>query len=70
MSLKLSKYTNAGVREYWMVDLDKERILVYNLENEDSFLTIYGLEDQIPVHIFNDELVIDFAEIMKRIVVR
>ncbi|MDD2971091.1 MAG: Uma2 family endonuclease [Lachnospiraceae bacterium] len=70
MTLKLTKYVNAGVREYWMIDLEKERILVYDLKNEDSLLTIYGLEDQIPVRIFECELVIDFAQIMKRIIVR
>ena len=71
MTLKLSKYTEAGVKEYWIVDLEQERILVYNLNNEEeTFLTIYGLEDKIPVGIFNNELVIDFGEIVKRIVVR
>lgn len=29
MSLKLRKYQNAGVREYWIVDLEKKRVLVY-----------------------------------------
>ena len=33
---KLFKYRTAGVREYWIVDPDKNRILVYNFESEDT----------------------------------
>lgn len=33
---KLFKYRTAGVREYWIVDPDKNRILVYNFEREDT----------------------------------
>ena len=31
---KLFKYRTADVREYWLVDPDKNRILVYNFESE------------------------------------
>ncbi len=33
---KLSLYRTAGVREYWIVDPEKNRILVYNFETEDT----------------------------------
>lgn len=33
---KLFKYRTAGVREYWLVDPDKDKVLVYNFENEDT----------------------------------
>ena len=33
---KLFKYRTAGVREYWLVDPDKNRILVYDFEKEDT----------------------------------
>jgi len=58
--LKSAKYAAVGVREYWMVDLKKERILVYTFQCEDSEIAIYGFEDQVPVGIFED-LTIDFA---------
>ena len=32
---KLFKYRTAGVREYWIVDPDKKRITVYDLEHGD-----------------------------------
>lgn len=33
---KLFKYRTSGVREYWIVDPEKNRILVYNFETEDT----------------------------------
>ena len=35
-SIKLFKYRSAGVREYWIVDPDKNRILIWNFETEDT----------------------------------
>jgi len=32
--IKLFKYRTAGVREYWIVDPEKERVTVYNFEKE------------------------------------
>ena len=32
--MKLFKYRTAGVREYWIVDPDKERVTVYNFDEE------------------------------------
>ncbi len=55
---KLDKYTAAGVREYWIVDPQTKRVLVYNFEKE-NFLTQYTFEDTIPVGIY-DDFSIDF----------
>ena len=60
--LKLHKYQRAGVREYWIVDIEKERIITYFFE-KDEIPVIYGFKDRIPVRIYNGELEIDFAEI-------
>ena len=59
--LKLHKYRNAGVREYWMVDLEKERVLVYFFE-QDELPTIYGGDMEIPVGIFGGELKLDLRD--------
>lgn len=64
--LKLSKYKNTGVREYWVVDPDKMTILVYDLTKEDA-VSLYGFDGQVPVGIFDGNCVIDFARIYKRI---
>ena len=62
MFLKLQKYRNAGVREYWIVDPDRRKVVVYDLA-QDELPVIYGFEDSSPVGIFNGECRIDFSEI-------
>ena len=59
---KLKKYKNAGVKEYWIVDLDKKTITVHFFAKTD-LATIYGFEDEIPVGIFQGECVVDFSVI-------
>lgn len=47
---KAGKYIDAGVREYWIIDLDRRRVMVYRIEDEvDVFL--FSTEDEIPVGI-------------------
>ena len=57
---KLFKYRTAGVREYWIVDPDKKRITVYDLEHGD--IDEYSFSDTINVGIYPD-LCIDFNSI-------
>ncbi|MBQ6550576.1 MAG: Uma2 family endonuclease [Lachnospiraceae bacterium] len=63
MSLKYDIYFHAGVREYWMIDLKGKRILVYLMDESESVCRIYGMEDQVPVSIFDGGCVIDFRKI-------
>ena len=57
---KLFKYRTAGVREYWIVDPEKNRILVYNFESEDT--GDYSFSDTVKAGIY-DDLEIDFSSI-------
>ncbi|MCC8107294.1 MAG: Uma2 family endonuclease [Clostridiales bacterium] len=96
--VKLCKYMQAGVREYWIVDLKREKVAVYDatggsragingadinveVENEaatneaganvpdgnragiSSRTTIYGMDQPIPVRIFDGDCQISFDEI-------
>ncbi len=61
-TLKLSKYSEAGVREYWMIDPDRKRVIVYDLENE-NYVELYTFEDKVPVRIFDGNCRVDFKEI-------
>lgn len=47
---KLFKYRTARVREYWIVDPDKNRIMAYTFE-EDS-MNEYSFHDSVPVGIY------------------
>lgn len=62
MTVKLFKYAEAGVREYWLVDPDRKKIVVYDLENEE-IPQVYGREAQVPVGIFGGKCRIGFGEI-------
>ena len=63
---KLGKYLDAGVREYWVVDPDRKKVVVYDFEHSPTTV-IYGFEEQVPVRIFGGECVIDFSEIYREI---
>lgn len=67
MFLKLHKYSNAGVREYWIVDPDRQTVLVYDLEHEEYYPDRYSFADEIPVRISGGECRIDFSRILRRI---
>ena len=62
MFIKLEKYMNAGVREYWMVDSDRKQVIVYDFEH-DEYPIIYGFDEKVPVAIFDGECMVDFAQI-------
>ena len=57
---KLFKYRTAGVREYWIVDLKKQLIMVYNFE-QDAFEE-YSFSDKVKAGIYED-FEIDFSGI-------
>ena len=47
---KLFKYRTAGVREYWIVDPDKQMITVYNFEKDN--VEQYNWGEAVPVGIY------------------
>lgn len=55
---KLHKYMDAGVREYWIVDMDRQMVSVC-INGEPMQVTIYGFDDKIPVGIYGGELVME-----------
>ena len=59
---KLFKYRTANVREYWIVDPDKNRITVYDFESED--IADYTFADSVRSGIC-DGLCIDFLDIAR-----
>ena len=61
MTLKMHKYADAGVKEYWIIDPDKQKIIVYDFMKNDY--SIYGFNSMIPVGIWDGDCVVNFQEI-------
>ncbi len=59
---KRSKYLEAGVREYWEVNIKKRTVTVYYFEEDEEPCT-YTFNDKVPVRIYKDKLKINFKEI-------
>ena len=64
MVLKLNKYKTAGVREYWIVDPENKKVLVYLFGDKNLFMT-YDFSDRVPVGISDGKCEIDFNEVEK-----
>ena len=62
MFIKLEKYMTAGVREYWMVDVEKKKVLIYDFEHE-NYPILFGFDTEVPVGIFEGQCKVDFGEI-------
>lgn len=60
--LKLKKYKNAGVREYWILDAYKEKITIYYFEKSDNPV-VCGLNEKQSIRIYQGKLWIDFTRI-------
>lgn len=66
--IKMQKYMNAGVREYWIVDRKRKKIVCYWFEGEDApEISMYTFKDKVPVRIYDGELEIDFPGIQERL---
>lgn len=55
---KLFKYRTAGVREYWIVDYERNLITIYNFEHDE--MIDYTFKDKVKAGIYED-FEIDFA---------
>ena len=60
--LKLNKYRDAGVKEYWLIDPRKQTVIVY-LFYQDDDISAYTFDDTIPVSISDGLCEVCFAPI-------
>ena len=47
---KLFKYRSAGVREYWVVDDERNLVTVYDFQHDNAMN--YTFSDDVPVNIY------------------
>lgn len=66
ITVKTDKYRAAGVREYWIIDLQKECVAVQYFEKKEEPV-FYSLSDRVPVGIYDGACSVDFAQIMERV---
>ena len=59
--IKLFRYRTAGVREYWIVDRQRNRITVYNFQNDD--VKEFSFSDMVKAGIFED-FEMDFSNVI------
>lgn len=59
---KLQKYTDAGVKEYWIIDPIRKVLLTYNWK-DDYLPHMYPLEGKVGLALYDEELQIDLDEI-------
>ena len=64
--LKLYKYENAGCMEYWIVDPDNQKVVVYYFPDEHN-PTVYGFDDEVPIRVSRGLCSIDFPHIRERL---
>ena len=62
---KLEKYSSAGVREYWIVDGEKQRVIVYCFEQE-IYAESHTFNEQVKSYLYKD-LAVDFSVMDLRI---
>ena len=63
MLLKLYKYQNAGVKEYWIVDPERETVMVYDFRDDNFYPEKYDFDSVIPIHISGGQCSIDFSRV-------
>lgn len=67
MTIKLAKYLEAGVREYWIIDPDKEILITYDFSDEEFVPCVHPLKGSVPVAISGGELEIDLEPVAESI---
>lgn len=66
LNVKLNKYRAKGVKEYWIVDLKNQKLIVHDWAHTD-IPVIYGMGDLVLVGIYDGALKIDMGKVVKNL---
>lgn len=61
---KAVAYRKIGVKEYWIIDTDKECLWIYYYENS-GVVEMHTFDESVGIKIYNEELVIDMSVFKK-----
>ena len=64
--LKLLKYKEAGVREYWIVDVEHKNLMIYDFQ-EITLPKFYSFNDEVPAENIMTGLKLDFKELEEKV---
>ena len=64
---KLNLYRFSGVREYWIIDPEHQKVIVYLFERDDE-INLYTFDDEIPVAVSQGICQISFAQVKERLI--
>ena len=64
IAIKLGKYLQAEVKEYWVVNPENGTIIVHILDQQKYITSIYGAKSVIPITVL-ENCQVDFAEILE-----
>lgn len=65
---KFRKYRNAGVKEYWIIDPENRKVMVFDFSQDpEGSRKEYCFEDMIPIGVSGGTCEIDFAKISHNI---
>lgn len=62
---KLNLYMECGVREYWIVDPQKQKTVVYYLGDRDNIINFYDFSQDIPVNIYYGKLSVNISGLLE-----
>lgn len=66
LTVKLEKYAEAGVMEYWIIDPENEKVMVYDFDSG-KYPVFYDFTEKVPVGISGGLCEIDFEEIKREV---
>ena len=66
-TIKLGKYIEAGVKEYWIIDSDRKKLIVYDAK-EEGIPEVHELTGILGLHLYDGKITIDLDAVAREII--